>query len=143
MGLSRQGTAATFTDAAQGVARRPDRHATGRGRQSRLGQRPKPTTACGVDMKDLLTGKVVLISGGTQGLGAAIARAAAREGAAVVISGRNAERGEKVVAELESPRRDGKFRARRRQRRGAGAGVAWRRRSRGTGGSTAWSTRRV
>jgi len=53
-------------------------------------------------MKDLLTGKVVLISGGTQGLGAAIARAGVREGAVVVISGRNAERGEKVVAELES-----------------------------------------
>ncbi len=53
-------------------------------------------------MKDLLTGKVVLVSGGTQGLGAAIARAAAREGAAVVISGRNAERGDKVVAELAS-----------------------------------------
>jgi len=51
-------------------------------------------------MKDLLTGKVVLISGGTQGLGAAIARASVREGAAVVISGRNDERGEKVVAEL-------------------------------------------
>ena len=44
-------------------------------------------------MKDLLTGKVLLISGGTQGLGAAIARAAVREGAAVVIAGRNAERG--------------------------------------------------
>ena len=50
-------------------------------------------------MKDLLTGKVLLISGGTQGLGAAIARAAAREGAAVVIAGRNAGRGESVVAD--------------------------------------------
>ena len=74
-------------------------------------------------MKDLLTGKVVLISGGTQGLGAAIARAAAREGAAVVISGRNAERGEKVVAELQDTGADAEFRAHRRQRRGAGAGV--------------------
>ena len=51
-------------------------------------------------MKQLLTGKVVLVSGGTQGLGAGIARAAVREGATVVISGRNAERGEQVVAEL-------------------------------------------
>jgi len=51
-------------------------------------------------MKDLLTRKVVLISGGTQGLGAAIARAGVREGAVVVISGRHEERGEKVVAEL-------------------------------------------
>jgi NAD(P)-dependent dehydrogenase (short-subunit alcohol dehydrogenase family) len=53
-------------------------------------------------MKDLLVGNVVLISGGTQGLGAAIARAAAREGAVVMISGRNAERGEKVVADLQN-----------------------------------------
>jgi NAD(P)-dependent dehydrogenase (short-subunit alcohol dehydrogenase family) len=45
---------------------------------------------------------VVLISGGTQGVGAAIARACGREGAAVMISGRNDERGEKVVTELEN-----------------------------------------
>ena len=51
-------------------------------------------------MQDLLTGKVVLVSGGTQGLGAGIARAAAQEGAIVVVAGRNAERGELVAAEL-------------------------------------------
>jgi NAD(P)-dependent dehydrogenase (short-subunit alcohol dehydrogenase family) len=51
-------------------------------------------------MQDLLTGKVILISGGTQGLGAGIARAAAREGATLVLVGRNAERGEQVVADL-------------------------------------------
>ena len=44
-------------------------------------------------MKDLLTGKVLLISGGTQGLGAGIARAAAREGATLVLAGRNAGQG--------------------------------------------------
>jgi NAD(P)-dependent dehydrogenase (short-subunit alcohol dehydrogenase family) len=49
---------------------------------------------------ELLTGKVVLVTGGTQGLGAGIARAAAREGATVVVAGRNAEHGEQVVAEL-------------------------------------------
>ena len=54
-------------------------------------------------MKDLLTGKVILISGGTQGLGAAVARAGVREGAAVVISGRNDERGEKVVVRTRRP----------------------------------------
>jgi NAD(P)-dependent dehydrogenase (short-subunit alcohol dehydrogenase family) len=53
-------------------------------------------------MRDLLSGKVVLISGGTQGLGAATARAAVREGAVVMVSGRGAERGEKLVAELQS-----------------------------------------
>ncbi len=53
-------------------------------------------------MIELLSGKVLLISGGTQGLGAAVARASIREGAAVVISGRNGERGARVVSELES-----------------------------------------
>ena len=53
-------------------------------------------------MKDLLTDKVVLISGSTQGLGAGIARASAREGAVVVISGRNDERGDAVVSELRA-----------------------------------------
>jgi NAD(P)-dependent dehydrogenase (short-subunit alcohol dehydrogenase family) len=48
----------------------------------------------------LLQERVVLVSGGTQGLGAAIARAAVREGAAVVVSGRRPEPGEKLAAEL-------------------------------------------
>jgi NAD(P)-dependent dehydrogenase (short-subunit alcohol dehydrogenase family) len=60
-------------------------------------------------MNELLTGKVVLVSGGTQGLGAAIAAACVREGAAVVISGRNAERGAKVVAELTAGGADASF----------------------------------
>lgn len=36
----------------------------------------------------LLPDKVVLVSGGTQGVGAGIARAAARQGAIVVVTGR-------------------------------------------------------
>ena len=52
-------------------------------------------------MLPLLENKVVFVSGGSQGLGAAIARAAAREGAeAVVVTGRRPEPGEKLVAEL-------------------------------------------
>jgi len=51
-------------------------------------------------VKNLLTDKVVLISGGTQGLGAGIARAAARENASVVITGRRAEQGKRLEAEL-------------------------------------------
>ena len=52
-------------------------------------------------MLPLLENKVVFVSGGSQGLGAAIARAAARECAeAVVVTGRRPEPGEKLVAEL-------------------------------------------
>ena len=50
-----------------------------------------------------LTGQNVLISGGTQGLGAAVARAAAARGAgAVTITGRSAGPGRALVAELEA-----------------------------------------
>jgi NAD(P)-dependent dehydrogenase (short-subunit alcohol dehydrogenase family) len=48
----------------------------------------------------LLEGRVVLVSGGTSGLGAAIARAAVREGALVAVTGRRREPGEALVAEL-------------------------------------------
>jgi NAD(P)-dependent dehydrogenase (short-subunit alcohol dehydrogenase family) len=48
----------------------------------------------------LLAGKVVLISGGTQGLGAAVAAAAARNGADVVVTGRRKDAGDQFVAEL-------------------------------------------
>jgi NAD(P)-dependent dehydrogenase (short-subunit alcohol dehydrogenase family) len=48
----------------------------------------------------LLASKVVLISGGTKGLGAAIARAAAGAGAALALAGRNAEAGQQLAAEL-------------------------------------------
>jgi NAD(P)-dependent dehydrogenase (short-subunit alcohol dehydrogenase family) len=51
-------------------------------------------------MEPLLDNKVVFISGGSQGLGAAIARAAVREGARVVVTGRRPEPGEKLVAEF-------------------------------------------
>ncbi|MFF5340043.1 SDR family oxidoreductase [Streptomyces althioticus] len=49
---------------------------------------------------ELLDDKVVLVNGGSQGVGAAVARAAVREGAVVAVSGRRPEPGEALVAEL-------------------------------------------
>jgi NAD(P)-dependent dehydrogenase (short-subunit alcohol dehydrogenase family) len=48
----------------------------------------------------LLRDKVVLVAGGTQGVGAAVARAAAREGAVVAVSGRRPGPGEALADEL-------------------------------------------
>ncbi|GAA3696771.1 SDR family oxidoreductase [Gordonia hankookensis] len=49
----------------------------------------------------VLTDKVLLVSGGTQGIGAAIVRAAAEAGARVAFSGRNAEKGKQLAAEFD------------------------------------------
>ena len=48
----------------------------------------------------LLEGKVVLVSGGTQGLGAAVATASARNRAEVVVTGRRKDVGEQFAAEI-------------------------------------------
>jgi NAD(P)-dependent dehydrogenase (short-subunit alcohol dehydrogenase family) len=50
----------------------------------------------------LLENKVVLVSGGTQGVGAGVARAAAREGAVVAITGRRPDVGEALAASLRT-----------------------------------------
>ncbi|WP_088288203.1 SDR family oxidoreductase [Kineosporia sp. A_224] len=48
----------------------------------------------------LLEGKIVLVSGGTQGLGAAVAEAAARNGATVAVTGRRKDVGDEFAARL-------------------------------------------
>jgi len=60
-------------------------------------------------MSGLLDGKVVLINGGTQGVGAASARAAVREGAQVVVTGRRVDAGKRFAAELEELGGDVRF----------------------------------
>jgi NAD(P)-dependent dehydrogenase (short-subunit alcohol dehydrogenase family) len=47
-----------------------------------------------------LTGKAGVVTGATSGLGRAVVRAMAREGAAVVAVGRDAQRGEEVVRQV-------------------------------------------
>jgi NAD(P)-dependent dehydrogenase (short-subunit alcohol dehydrogenase family) len=49
-----------------------------------------------------LDGKVVLITGGTSGIGRATAVLLAKEGAAVVLTGRNQERGEEVAKAINN-----------------------------------------
>jgi len=49
-----------------------------------------------------LDGKVVIVTGATQGLGAAIARRCAALGARLVLTGRDAARGEAIRGELDA-----------------------------------------
>jgi len=60
-------------------------------------------------MSGLLDRKVVLINGGTQGVGGATARAAVREGAQVVVTGRRVDAGKRFAAELEELGGDVRF----------------------------------
>jgi NAD(P)-dependent dehydrogenase (short-subunit alcohol dehydrogenase family) len=54
----------------------------------------------------LLTGKVALVTGSTQGLGAAIARTFHREGARVMLTGLERDQGERLAAQLGKEKSD-------------------------------------
>lgn len=56
-----------------------------------------------------LDDRVVLVSGGTQGVGLAIARAALAEGARVVVTGRRADVGERAAQDLSAGGGDARF----------------------------------
>lgn len=53
-------------------------------------------------MAELLKGQIALVTGGTAGIGAAIAKEFAQNGAFVVIVGTNEQRGQDVVTELKA-----------------------------------------
>lgn len=60
-------------------------------------------------MSRLLDGRVVLVNGGTQGVGAAVARAGVREGARVVVTGRRVDVGKRFAADLSTAGGDVRF----------------------------------
>jgi NAD(P)-dependent dehydrogenase (short-subunit alcohol dehydrogenase family) len=60
-------------------------------------------------MADRLSGKLAVVTGAGQGIGAAIARAFAAEGAAVVIAERNPASGAQVAGELVAAGHDARF----------------------------------
>jgi NAD(P)-dependent dehydrogenase (short-subunit alcohol dehydrogenase family) len=53
-------------------------------------------------MSYALEGKSAIVTGATSGMGRAVARRFAREGAAVIAGGRNRERGEALIGEIEA-----------------------------------------
>ncbi|WP_454110151.1 SDR family oxidoreductase [Leifsonia shinshuensis] len=66
---------------------------------SRAAQVPATTSTPG-HAASALSGRRALVTGGTHGIGRAVAEALAREGATVVVTGRNTEEGEATVAAI-------------------------------------------
>lgn len=64
-----------------------------------LSQQPSTTYAKAPPLPDL-TGKVILVTGSTDGLGRDVARRLAAAGALVLVTGRSAERGDSLVDEI-------------------------------------------
>ncbi|HEY1761738.1 MAG TPA: SDR family NAD(P)-dependent oxidoreductase [Acidimicrobiales bacterium] len=62
-----------------------------------------------MDRNKELAGLIALVTGGTSGIGRAIARQLAAEGASVIVHGRDIARGESVVAEIIDEGGDARF----------------------------------
>lgn len=60
-------------------------------------------------MKKKLLDKIAIVTGSTSGMGAAIAKLFAANGARVLVNGRNEERGEKIVSEILKQGGDARF----------------------------------
>jgi NAD(P)-dependent dehydrogenase (short-subunit alcohol dehydrogenase family) len=63
--------------------------------------RPAPGVSSATPGAPSTAGRVVLVTGSTDGLGREVARRLAADGAHVIVHGRNRERGEALVAEIE------------------------------------------
>ena len=86
-----------------------------------------------------LEGKVAAVTGGTRGIGRAIAEAFVREGAKVVINGRSEEKGQQALKEMDAGDAVHVRRRRRQAPRGLRAGRRHRPSS-SSAASTSWST---
>jgi NAD(P)-dependent dehydrogenase (short-subunit alcohol dehydrogenase family) len=70
-------------------------------RSAEAGGRPGPGAAPAASRDTSLAGRVVLVTGSTDGLGREVARRLAARGAHVIVHGRNRERGAELVAEIQ------------------------------------------
>src|SRR5207344_8263 len=86
--------------AAQAHARRRAQPGGGRSGVSRQGRRPAGWRHT-VSGAKALAGRVVVVTGGGRGIGLAIARSLAEDGASVVVSGRDAGRLHAAVVEID------------------------------------------
>ena len=60
-------------------------------------------------MGNILQNKIVIVTGATSGMGAAIAKLFAKEGAKVVVNGRDSARGNQVVNKINEDNGDAIF----------------------------------